>query len=190
MFTTAEQSSTSKTSDSLGDRREALADIGKRLRDTLRRGAQCEIRVAVEVIALAARWDGYQEEAGGLEIGAWLKKHVHPTRKLKDYKLRAQAADWAKPTGLVSRVESGLLVWLYNACPSESALAACAKELHRVYKENGDHLVTSAQGVKVCERFITRSRTRQRAHEQIRALKARVQRLEAQLRDLGHEPVE
>jgi len=178
-----------------GGTREPLEEIGKRLRATLQKGAQCKVRVAVEVMRLAEHWSEYREEAGGQEIGAWLKANVDPTWGLREYKIRAEAAKAMRETGVTKWVDDEMLVWLYNATPSKEALEACTRDLHRVYVENGHRVVKHSQGIKVCERFVTRGKTRQRAHEQIRALKAKVAELEGkvtvlrvQVRRLGGVP--
>jgi hypothetical protein len=172
---------------------ESLADIGKRLRRSMTQAGIGMTLVAIEVMKLAEHWENYKDQAGGLEIGRWLLKEVDPTVSLRQYIELAKAAKRAGT--MAHRMYSNLLLWLHHAIPpsgpeSEKKFQECLRIISRVYKkDNGFRPVKKTQGVRLCARFTARRRTRARSEDIIRELRARIERLEAQVRRLGEEPV-
>lgn len=170
-------------------RHESLREVGKRLREGMREAHTGQTRVAVEVARLSERWEvEYKAEAGGLELGPWLIKEVDPTIQLAAY---VELAEAAKRAGTIwTRVESRGLRWMHRHIPEEPDFKAALTDVARAFKEQGAHPLKLSQVTRVCSRYSVPAKGRERLRDQVRMLKDRVGRLEAQIRSLGAEPVE
>ena len=169
--------------------KENLSDIAKRLRSSMRNIHTGQTLVAVEVAKMADVWDKkYKAEAGGLELGPWLIKEVDPTIRLVTYMDLATAA--ARAGTLSNRVESGALKWMHHQIPDDKTFKAAFAEVSKEFREQESLPLKLSQVRRVCSRFSVPRRGREGLRDQVRSLKARIVRLEAQVRGLGKEPVE
>ena len=167
------------------DGRETLADIARRMRKTLAQGAACEGVVAVEVMRLAERWHDYINEARGLTIGRWLRKYVDPRRLLAWYERKARGYETACKHGIHLCLDSPAASW-WRDNVSPPAHAATAKTLRAAYVTGGRVPLNRGQVARLCKPFVSRSKI----GAELAALRARIARLEAQVRRLGEVPVE
>jgi hypothetical protein len=168
---------------------ESLSDIGKRLRAALLRSATSETEVSIEVAAMAKRWDeDYRHQAGDVEIEKWLRSAIDSDRPLKWYVHRAEAAK-ALP-GLTDCVTSKALVWAYGKLPNKAAIDQATADIRAKFREKGSTPLRESAVVGLCSKYVSQSASRMTKDDQIRVLRERVRRLEAQIRELGADPVE
>ena len=114
---------------------ETLKSIAARLRKTMG-DAQCGLTsVAVEVMSLASDWGRHKAEAGGLEIGRWARKELHPTWRMNKYRELAEAAERAGP--FWNRIPSNALLWMHNQIPAEDAFNAALKDVSALFNKQG-----------------------------------------------------
>jgi hypothetical protein len=175
----------------LPHRTESLKTIAVRLRKTMS-DAQCGLTsVAVEVMRLAEDWGSYKAEAGGLEIGRWARKELHPTWRMNKYRELNEAAQRAG--AFWDRIPSNALLWMHNQIPSEEAFNAALKEVSALFNKQGKRPPTIGQVRTVANRFCVAESTRETLREKLKAAEARIERLEAQVRagcKAGTDPVE
>jgi hypothetical protein len=169
---------------------ETLKSIAARLRKTMG-DAQCGLTsVAVEVMSLASDWGRHKAEAGGLEIGRWARKELHPTWRMNKYRELAEAAERAGP--FWNRIPSNALLWMHNQIPAEDAFNAALKDVSALFNKQGKRPPTLGQVRTVANRFCIAESTRETLREKLKAAEARIERLEAQVRagcKAGTEPV-
>ena len=169
--------------------RESLTETCKRLRSSLRAGKMAELHVAIEVVRLAKNWAHHKAEAGGTTIERWLLANVDPTQTLSWYCSRADAHDWFKPTGMLARLEPQGILWMHRKRMSRWILQRPSRRL--TGRTGRTEMPLKGTQVRlVLEHHTASGRCRQRMEEENRALKARIARLEAQIRKVGMEPVE
>lgn len=170
---------------------ETLTDRGKRLRSWLTRGALAEGRVSVEVMRLASEWERHKAEADGLEIAEWLRKYVDARHDMSWYERRAEGHETTTSLGIERCLSSVAQVrWMALVPVSERAKSAI--EIRDAWHEGGRVPLNPDQVSRVCKRFITKRKSRMWASEELRQLRERVKRMEAQIRGgcaPGTEPV-
>jgi hypothetical protein len=167
---------------------EPLGDVAAHLKSILQQSADGHCLVGYIVMELAETWHTRKDEAGGLEIEEWLQKYVDQLKPLKWYIRRGKAYIAAKKAGLLGLVSSDGLAWLNEAVP-ESQHRVVAEVIRPQLKQHGTGVLSRDQIAKICHPYVTKRKSRFWASEELKDLRARVTRLEAQIRALGAEPV-
>lgn len=172
---------------------ESIKQIARRLQAGLK---DSDVAVSVEVMKLAQNWDAYREEAGGLEIDAWLVKEVDPGRNFDWYRKLAEASEWIGKV-IAGNLRSEALRWLWNRVrPSDAKLDGIRQLLRAEYMRNRGAPVGLSQVKRLCSEYVAkkpegkRGASLREARESAGRLAERIVRLEAQLREAGIEPAE
>jgi hypothetical protein len=170
--------------------REPLTKVASRLRSFIKRGAAIDGFLGIEVMHLAETWESRKAEAGGMELGPWLRKHVHPSRSLAWYERKARGVRAAKTHGIAGRMDSTAVCWWADNVP-EKARAATAQLIRDAWFLGKRVVLNRGKVARLCAPFVSR-RTVVRivVSEELQRLRARIERLEAQIRALGAKPVE
>jgi hypothetical protein len=172
--------------------RESLKQVAKRLQLALK---DSDVAVSYEVVRMARDWEDYRDEAGGLEIGAWLVKEVSVGRSFGWYRKRVDAADWIGK-GIAEKLDGGALVWLWGQHPDDADVPRIRKLLSAQSISNRGAAVCLSQVRRLCADYVAkqpegrRGRALHEARTLVGELRARCARLETQVRELGGEPVE
>lgn len=172
---------------------ESLKQTAKRLQRALK---DSDVAVSIEVMKMAEAWDAFREEAGGLEIDAWLVREVDPNRNFDWYRKLAEASEWLG-AAIAGNLRSDALRWLWNRVrPSNAKLDTIRQLLRAEWKRNREAPVGLSQVRRICAEYVARKPEGKRgialreAREALGRSEQRIGRLEAQVRELGGEPIE
>jgi hypothetical protein len=176
---------------------ETLADVGTRLRKALVRASGAEIRVAIEIMKMADEWEvkWQPQDPERRTVKQWVSKELRP----HDYSYYERIARNAEFVGvkLAARMDREALQRLCCHAKTVQDVEIVKLQIHEKYRANGSVPLTVGQ-MSVIVAPISASRQRgemwqekwRRERDENVKLKARIDRLEAQIRGLGKEPVE
>lgn len=178
---------------------EPLADIAKRLK---RLSRDRDLELAREVCKLADNWHMYRAEAGDVPVNTWLRTQIKWTKPLAKYRETVAAAEIVG-TAVEKQCETKALLWLAGTSPSredleraKSVIAARYFEM-KAQADGQPHKLTYEQVRALCPTLIVRQRAKDKrlidlvaVKEDLRAAKAHIRRLQAQIESAGLVPVE
>jgi hypothetical protein len=170
---------------------EPLAEVRERLRKLVKRSSMAEYKLALAVRDLAKNWERYADEAD-CSIGEWLRKNVHVGRTLNWYIHVAAAHDRLGHAS--SELEWRAGCWVTNRSTVDGELAENLTILHRLYRRSGSTPLSLPQAKRALSHLLERTGKRPEQRERLKVtnkrLRERIERLEAQIRSLGAEPIE
>lgn len=78
------------------------------------------LRIASEIVAIAANWDEYKSDAGGLTVSAFLRRELGRGRDLAFFKRRAEAVEKLGDRTVVNWLHHEVAVWIVNNFQEDS----------------------------------------------------------------------
>jgi hypothetical protein len=153
-----------------------LTERTSKWRKALSDAATGPLIIASEVCELSDQWSKFSAEAAGLSCTQWLKTTFGKGRGLGWFRRRARAVS-VLGEACRRRIHHNVAVWLVDAAPDETSLAAAKQKLFVAYKANGDNALTEAQAKRALPEFC--GQRAKKGCENCAALLARIAELES-----------
>jgi hypothetical protein len=156
-----------------------LREKAREWRNSLKEVHTGPLIIASDVVALAAEWDRFKDEAEGLTINGWLRRELGRSARLRYFELRHRAVQELGES-IRRTIHHDVAKWIVNSVAS-CHWAILVKMLQKARIENGHNALAFDPAQRLVLRIIGRT-PKTRTCSKCIELQARIEILEEQLR--------